>query len=476
MRDEATSERGQWGSKIGFVLAAAGSAIGLGNMWKFPYITGENGGGAFVAVYLVCILLVGLPIMVAEVVLGKMTQKSPVGAFTETAPRSPWIGVGWLGVATGFVILSYYSVVAGWAMHYVYLSLTGAFAGVPAEGLESVGDQFEALAGDWRLNLLWHTVFMLLTIGIVLGGIQKGVERSARFLMPALFVVLGLMVLHGVTLPGFGEAWDFVFGLHTERLRAAGVLEALGHSFFTLSLGMGAMLTYGSYMKRDEDVVNTSIVISVLDTTVALMACLALFPITFSYGMEPSRGPGLVFVNMPMAFVQLPGGTVWAALFFVLLTFAALTSAISLLEVVASYFIDEKGWPRWTAVGVTGGMIFLAGIPSALSAGTAVFGEGFANLTAIFFGEGKGKNWFDFLDYLASNWMLPLGGLGISLFVSWRLNRLEREHAIADGSTLGSILPLYVGWLQLLRVAVPIAIVAVMLHALGVLAALGLVD
>jgi NSS family neurotransmitter:Na+ symporter len=476
MSDEATTaERGQWGSRLGFVLAAAGSAVGLGNMWKFPYITGENGGGAFVGVYLVCILLVGLPIMVAEVLLGKMSQKNPVGAFTELSrPRSPWIAVGWLGVIAGFVILSYYSVVAGWAMHYVYLSISGAFASVPADEVGRVGETFDALYGDWKLSLLWHCVFMVLTVAIVLGGIQKGVERAARILMPTLLAMLGVIVLYGITLPGFDDAFDFVFGLHTEQLRAAGVLEALGHSFFTLSVGMGAMLTYGSYMKREEDVVNTSIAISFLDTLVALMSCLALFPITFSYGMEPAAGPGLVFVNMPTAFAQLPGGTLWATVFFVLLTFAALTSAISLLEVVASYFIDEQGFRRPVAVAVTGGAILLAGIPSALSGGTELFGASFAAVTEPLFGEGHGKNWFDLLDYLASNWMLPLGGLGISLFVSWRLRGVERQRAVAAGSPLGRVAVLYLGWLQLLRFAAPVAILLVMLHALGVLSALGL--
>jgi neurotransmitter:Na+ symporter, NSS family len=341
------SERGQWGSKVGFVLAAAGSAVGLGNMWKFPYITGENGGGAFVVVYLVCIAVIGLPIMVGEVVLGKMTQKSPVGAFAELSrPSSPWTAVGWLGVATGFVILSFYSVVAGWAMHYVYLSITGAFTDVPPAQIGQVAERFGDLQGSWETNLFWHAVFMALTIGIVLAGIRKGVEAAARVLMPTLFGLLVLLVIYASQMPGFDRAFDFVFGLHTERLTGAGVLEALGHSFFTLSVGMGAMLTYGSYMKRDDDVVGTSVTISLLDTAVALLACLALFPITFTFGIEAGGGPGLVFQSMPTAFAQMPGGQIWSTLFFVLLTFAAVTSAISLLEVVASYLIDERGMKR----------------------------------------------------------------------------------------------------------------------------------
>ena len=466
--------RSQWGSKVGFVLAAAGSAVGLGNLWKFPYITGENGGGAFVLIYLACIVVVGLPIMVAEVLLGKMTQKSPVGAFGQHASgRTPWALVGWLGVGAGFVILSYYSVVAGWAMHYVYLALTGAFSDVPADELESVGAHFGALYENPYLNVGWHAGFMVMTIAIVIVGIQKGVERAARVLMPTLLLMLVVLVIYGATLTGFSDALNFVFGFHTERLTAAGVLEALGHSFFTLSLGMGAMLTYGSYMRKKDDVVATSIWITGLDTGVALMACLALFPITFTHGLDPDKGPGLVFVNMPTAFAQLPGGTALAVMFFLLLTFAALTSAISLLEVVASYFIDELGWSRILSVLLLGGIIFVFGIPSALSGGTEIFGSSLAESTEFIFGENEGKNWFDIMDYLSSNWMLPLGGLGVALFVGFRLKDLERSEGVQEGSKLGRIRALYVGWLWVLRVVVPVAIVFVMLHALGVLHAVG---
>lgn len=470
-------QRSQWGSKVGFVLAAAGSAVGLGNLWKFPYITGENGGGAFVLVYLACIAIIGVPVMIGEVLLGKISQKSPVGAFGGlTSKRSPWTLVGWLGVLAGFLLLSFYSVVAGWAMHFVWLSLIGTFADVPTEELESVGEHFDMLYADPALNILWHTVFMTLTIGIVAVGVQKGVERAARILMPTLLVMLFLLVVYGATQPGFGDALNFVFGVHTERLTAAGVLEAMGHSFFTLSVGMGAMLTYGSYMRKKDDVVSTSIVISLLDTVVALMACLALFPITFTFGMEAAQGPGLVFVSMPTAFAQMPFGSLWAVLFFTLLTFAALTSAISLLEVVASYFIDERGWSRIKAVTACGGVIFVFGIPSALSGGGEFFGTDFAEFTNTFLPGDEGKNWFDFLDYLVSNWMLPLGGLGVALFAGFRLHALERQEAIAEGSRLGKIRSVYMAWLWLLRTVVPLAILFVMLHALGVLEWLGLVE
>jgi NSS family neurotransmitter:Na+ symporter len=460
----AQEQRGEWGSRLGFILAAAGSAVGLGNVWKFPYITGENGGGLFVIIYLVCIVFVGLPIMIGEIMLGRMTSKAPVGAFRKLAgDTSPWQGVGWVGVLAGFVILSYYSVVAGWALEYTVLSATGEIShGNP----EALAARFGEVSGDATGAILWHVAFMALTIAIVIGGVQKGVEVAARVLMPLLFLMFIALLLYATTLEGFGQGVSFVFGFHTERLGAGSVLEALGHSFFTLSVGMGAMLTYGSYLRKDDDIVGASIAISVLDTLVALMACLVLFPITFSYGMEPSAGPSLVFENIPIAFSQLPGSTIWAVTFFLLLVFAALTSAISLLEVATSYFIDELGWSRSVAVPVTGGAIILLGVPSALAFSSHTFGAGME--------EAIGMTWFDLFDYASSNWMLPLCGLGISMFAAWKLGDQARRVQFEAGSTLGKLAYAYVIWLQILRWLVPIAILLIMLHALKVFELVGL--
>lgn len=454
----AQERRGEWGSRLGFILAAAGSAVGLGNIWKFPYITGENGGGLFVIIYLICIALIGLPIMIGEVMLGRMTARSPVSAFKQLAgDKSPWQAVGWVGVLGGFVILSYYSVVAGWALEYTVLAATGEIShGDPA----ALADRFGQVAGDGTGAILWHIAFMGLTIAIVIGGVQKGVEIAARIMMPLLFVMMIALVVYAATLDGFADGFSFVFGFHTEKLGAGSVLEALGHSFFTLSVGMGAMLTYGSYLKKNDDIITASIAISLLDTLVALMACLVLFPITFTYGMAPSAGPALVFQNIPIAFAQLPGSTIWAVTFFLLLVFAALTSAISLLEVATSYFIDELGWSRSVAVPVTGGAIILLGIPSALAASSHTFGQGME--------EAVGRNWFDLFDYVSSNWMLPLCGLGISVFAAWRLGDQARRVQFETGSKLGKLGYAYVLWLQVLRYVVPIGIVVVMLHALGV--------
>ena len=331
--------RGQWGSRLGFVLAAAGSAVGLGNIWKFPYITGENGGGLFVAIYLVCILLVGAPIMVAEILLGRATQQSPVKAFEAVSGRGTmWQLVGLMGVITGFVILSYYSVVAGWSLHYVMLSVLGTFNGMEAE---AIGQVFNDVYASPGINLGWHVVFMIVTVGIVYTGVGKGIEAAAKILMPALFVLMGVLLVDAFFQPGFGAAFDFLFKPHTDKLTAAGVLEALGHSFFTLSLGMGAMLTYGSYLQKSDDALAASGLITLLDTGVAIVACLILFPITFSFGMEAQAGPGLVFVSIPAALSKMTGGQLLSVAFFFMLFFAALSSGISLLEVVVSTIIDS---------------------------------------------------------------------------------------------------------------------------------------
>ena len=458
------SERGHWASRLGFILAAAGSAVGLGNIWKFPYITGENGGGWFVLIYLACIALIGLPIMMAEVLIGKTSQRSPVGAFRSmSTPASPWMGVGWLGVLAAFVILSYYSVVAGWAMHYTWLSLSTGFAGMEAD---AIGETFGAVYEHPWINLGWHAGFMVLTIAIVARGVRGGIEAASRILMPILFLLLIVLLVYAMTREGFSDAFAFIFQPNADKLTGASVLEALGHSFFTLSLGMGAMITYGSYLRTKEDLVHASVTIAALDTLVALLACLVLFPIIFTVGMEPDAGPGLVFVSIPIAFGQMTGGAVLAPMFFLLLTFAALTSAISLLEVAVAYFVDEGGFNRVAATVCTGGVIFLFGIPSALSGGSSIFGDKFAGMTQTIFGEGGGKNWFDFFDYLASNWMLPLGGLGIALFIAWRVSDKAREEAFASGNTLGR---LYWSWILLLRYLVPVGVLAVFLHAIGVI-------
>ena len=451
--------RGNWGGRFGFVVAAAGSAVGLGNIWKFPYITGVNGGGAFVLVYLACIALVGLPILIAEILLGRATQGSPVAAFRQLTRRgSPWVGAGWLGVASGFVILSYYSVVAGWAMHYTFLALAGEFNKVG--DAKAIAKIFTDVVGNPGLNIGYHAGFMILTIGVVMGGVKAGIERWSKILMPLLGLILVGMLLYATSLDGFGRALGFVFGGRFSDLHAAGFLEALGHAFFTLSLGMGAMLTYGSYLPKETSIPKSALWVALLDTLIALVASMVIFPITFTHGLEPAAGPGLVFQSLPIAFSQMPAGYPLSILFFVLLVFAALTSAISLLEVVASTFIDVYGWTRRKATLSTGAIIFVCGIPSALSGGK-LFGVDFAKV----FG---GKTFFDVMDYLSSNWMLPLGGLLVAVYSGYAL---KEETSAAEFGGIAAA-PLHRVWRLTVRYLAPLAVLLVMLKSSGLLALL----
>ncbi len=318
--------RGNWGTRVGFILAATGSAIGLGNIWKFPYITGVYGGGAFVLVYLFCVLLIGLPLMIGELMIGRRTQKNPVGAFKALHhKKSIWQITGWLGIASGFLILSYYSVVAGWAIAYIFKAAAG-FSG----STEAIQSQFGALVTSPQSSIMWHTIFMGLTIAIVVGGVKNGIERWSKILMPMLFtLLLGLMIYGLAFTDGGMQALSFLFSPDFSKLTAEGVLSALGHAFFTLSLGMGAMLTYGSYMKKETNLMKDAITVSFLDTLIALMAGVAIFSMVFNYDLEIAAGPGLIFKTLPVLFAQTGR---WISIpFFVLLSFAALTSAISLL-------------------------------------------------------------------------------------------------------------------------------------------------
>ncbi|KIH76292.1 neurotransmitter:Na+ symporter, NSS family [Geoalkalibacter ferrihydriticus] len=440
-----TAPRSLWASRLGFILAAAGSAVGLGNIWKFPYVVGENGGGAFVLVYLACILLVGLPIMMAEFMLGRHTRRDAVGAFVQLeGKRSPWIAAGWVSITAAFLILSYYSVVAGWTLDYVYRALRGSFSGVPAATIEGM---FDGLIADGPRQILWHLVFICLCLGIVIGGVQKGIERWSKILMPILLALLALLFMNGMLSKGAWEGIAFMFRPDFEKLTAGSVLEAMGHAFFTLSLGMAAMITYGSYIKRNEDLLGSSLRIVGLDVTIALMAGLAIFPIVFSVGMEPGAGPGLIFKTIPVVFSRIPGGFVLAILFFLLLSFAALTSAISLLEAQVAYLIDERGWGRKRATALLAGLAFLVGLPTALS----------YNSLAQWHLIGE-RTFFDSADLLTSNYLLPISGLLISIYVGWFWSGSEEKQELVAGGS-GWVYPL---WHFLIRYIAPSAIAIVL--------------
>lgn len=445
--------RGRWSSRLGFIMASAGSAIGLGNIWKFPYITGMHGGGAFVLFFLFCIVTVGIPLMVAEMIIGRHTRKDPVGAFRRMKGGG-WTLVGWLGVAAGFVILSYYCVVAGWAVDYLWLALRGTFSQQHAMQVPQLFS--ELLASDWS-QLFWQALFMGMTVLIVIGGVKSGLERANKIMMPILFLILVVLAGYGLASPGGGKALAFLFTPDWSKLDPPAMLEALGHAFFSLSLGMGAMLTYGSYADDATSIPKVAVTVSLMDTLVALLSGLAIFPIVFTYGMAPAAGPGLVFKTLPILFSQMPGGTLIAILFFLLLVFAALTSSISLLEVVVAYYCDEQKWDRSKATLLMGAVIFVIGVPSALS----------SHLLKDWHVIG-GRNFLDSIDLVATNYLLPLGGLLIAIFAGWVLTASVAKGELAQGAGAGGWnRTLYPVWRFLIRYVAPVFVALVFLNKIG---------
>jgi NSS family neurotransmitter:Na+ symporter len=448
--------RDQWTSNVGFILAATGSAIGLGNLWKFPFITWNNRGGAFVLVYLMCIAGVGLPIMMAELLIGRKTQKSAVGALKD-AIGPAWGLVGAWGVLAGYSILSYYSVVAGWSLFYFVKTMSWSISGFPA-GTQT-GAIFTSVVANGGLQLLLAGLFSLATVSIVYFGVHSGIEKVSRLFLPALFAILLLLLVSALTMDGSGEALKFIFRPNFHELKPRGVLEALGHSFFTLSLGMGAMITYGSYIKRDKSLVRAAGMIVFLDTLVALVATVIMFSVIFSVPGMPEQVSGstvgMLFISLPQLFYQVvPFGRVLGPLFYVLVALAALTSTISLLEVVVSYFIDEHAMSRQKATLLSGGAIFCFTILAALSFGAVPALSNFE----IFHGK---QGFFATLDHFAANYQLPLGGLLITLGCGWFMTRKATEDELVDDKTPRWFS--YGAWRFFIRWVAPAAVAAILI-------------
>ena len=396
--------REQWGSRLGFILAASGSAVGLGNIWKYPHMAGQNGGAAFTIVYLLCILIVGLPILLGELAIGRRTQLSPVGAFNSLSGSSNWKWVGYLGVASAFIILSFYGVVGGWTLRYTLFSLSGGFNSLSGSP-ELSGKVFSDFIGSSFQPIIWQIIFMTFCIGIIVKGVKSGIEYGAKIMMPLILIILGFLVVKGLSLEGGAKGLEFLFKPKFSDLNPSSIVLALGHAFFTLSLGMGTMITYGSYLNNKQNLISSAIWIILLDTFIAMLAGTAIFTIVFAMGADPSAGAGLIFVVLPTIFPQIGGGIIWGTLFFFILFMAALTSAISILEVITAYFIDQKRWSRLKATSLFGGIITLVGIFCSLSLGDF-------NITNIF-----EITFFDFLDELSSKYMLPVGGALTALFI-----------------------------------------------------------
>ena len=420
------SRHGMWSSRLLFVLAAAGSAVGLGNIWKFPYITGENGGGAFVVVYLACIAVIGVPVMMAEVLLGRAGRQSPINTMRDLAKRSngspAWAGIGWMGVVAGMMILSFYAVIAGWAVYYIIRLARGEFDNADGGIASAAFDDF--LAEPWQV-LLFHTAFMAVTVFIVARGVAGGLEAAVRWLMPLLFVLLLALVFYAAIYGDFAQGIGFLFSFDASKLSVGGVLTAMGHAFFTLSLGMGAIMAYGAYVPAKTSIGTTVATIAILDTVVALAAGLAIFPIVFATpDLEASQGPGLIFVTLPVAFGNLPLGAVVGAVFFLLVSFAAVTSAISLTEPAVAFLVERYNAQRSRVALTLGGACWLLGIGSVLSFN--LWGE-----FHIF-----GLTFFDAMDYVSGKIMLPLGGLLIALFAGWVLTKetVREQLGFSDAS------------------------------------------
>jgi NSS family neurotransmitter:Na+ symporter len=454
MARPAKSIHGQWGSRWAFILAATGSAVGLGNIWKFPYITGENGGGAFVLVYLLCIALIGLPLMMAEILIGRRGRQNPINSLDSLAeeegrPRA-WRFLGWCGVLAGFLILSYYSVIAGQAMAYVPRTFFGVFEGVTPDGAHSI---HAALVGDPERLLAWHTLFMIITMVVVTRGVQHGLEKSVRFMMPALFAILLMLVGYAAnTGEYFDQGIHFLFDADFSKLTHESILIAMGHAFFTLSLGMGAIMVYGSYLPQKTSIFKVSVTISLMDTAVALLAGLAIFPLVFANGLEPGQGPSLIFETLPIAFGHMVGGEFFGGLFFMLLVFAAWSSAISLVEPIVAWLVENWNMSRLRATVVAGSIIWVLGL-------LTVFSFNIGSDWLVF-----GKTPFELLDYLTANIMLPLGGLLIALFAGWMMKRSSTVDELALGDGL-----LYKGWRILIRFISPLAILIVFASLTGLL-------
>jgi neurotransmitter:Na+ symporter, NSS family len=445
------SDHIQFRSRITFILAATGSAVGLGNIWKFPYITGENGGGAFVLVYLICVAAIGIPIMMAETMFGRRGHKNPIAAMESLAGEAGvdpvWKYLGWMGVFAGFLILSYYSVIAGKTMHYVVKIATGLLWNLDVATADGT---INALNGSIFSLTFWHSVFMFLTMFIVMRGVNEGIEKSVEFLMPALFLILLLLVLYAMTTGSFARGVSFLLIPNFGLLTGGSILVAMGQAFFTLSLGMGAIMVYGSYMPKGISIAKTSAIVAIFDTLVALLAGLAIFPIVFANGLEPADGPDLIFKTLPLAFSNMFGGTLFGLLFFILLIFAALTSSISLIEPAVSYMTENWEFSRKDACIYAGGATWALGLGTVFS--TNIWEE------VKFFGT----TFFGFVDYLSANLMLPLGGILMAVFAGWVMT----PNSTADGLELTEQSDLYKGWQFLVRYVAPVGVGLVLLSGL----------
>lgn len=453
-----STDRGQWGSKFGFIMAAAGSAVGLGNIWRFPYLTGENGGAAFVLVYIFCVVLVAVPMLINEIAIGRLTGKNPVGAVQQLGGNKLWVGlVGVLPLIVTFVVLSYYSTIAGWTVGYIFTSLF------------SIKTTFsEFIANPMYVVPLGASV-ILMTAYIVLAGVSGGIEKATKILMPMLFVLLIIVIIRSITLPGAGKGIEYYLIPDFSKINGHVILAALTQAFFSLGVGWGMMITYGSYLNKHQNIVTSSLWVSVMDTSIALMAGFMVFPAVFAFNQSPAEGPTLVFSVLANIFQEMPLGNIAGALFFLLLFFAAITSTISMLEAPSAYFMDQYKWNRKKAAWTVAIAAFLLGIPSALSTGAL---EGLSIVQVNFLGVIK-TGVMDIFDYLFGSLFMMLVVLSTCIYTGWFIkievlvDEIEQGMpAFKTGKILG--VPIYKIWMFMVRFVCPVIIGLVILNMFGV--------
>jgi len=452
IQSDQQSMHGQWSSRWTFIMAATGAAVGLGNIWKFPYLTGIHGGSAFVLVYILCVAALGIPMMMAEVMLGRRGRQTPINSMRALAAENNasqgWQLIGWFGTLAGMLILSYYSVIGGWTIGYILHSATGSFSGLNGDGASTLFGDF---VGNPFVQVGWHTAFMIITMYIVARGVKSGLEKAVTFLMPALFVLLLVLVGYAMTTGYFMKGLAYLFTPDFSQLTGTSMLTAMGQAFFSLSLGMGTIMIYGSYVPKGTSIASTSVAIAIADTMVALLAGMAIFPIVFANALEAGAGPSLIFETIPVAFGNMTGGTLFGTFFFILLLVAAWTSSISLIEPAVTMMIEKFDMTRRQAAIWTGLATWLLGFGTAFSfniwSGIKVFDMTF----------------FDHLDFLTSNLMLPLGGIFIAIFAGWLMTKETSQAELAMTTEAG-----YTTWQVLIRYVAPFAVTIVLLHAIGI--------
>lgn len=443
--------REHWTSRLGFLFAAVGSAVGLGLLWKFPYVIGQNGGGLFLLTYFLCLFVVGIPLFIGELLIGRHTQRAAIGAFTVAAPHKPgWRVAGHLGVLASFLIMSFYSVIAGWGMSYILMSLNGFYSGMDIEQSAKI---FEKLEASGSITLLWHFLFTAMTMGIVMAGVRRGIEYWSKILVKILFIILIGLFLYSVTLPGFGQAVSFVFKPSFQNFTVSSVLEALGLAFWTMSLGQGIMISYGSYLKPQENIVKMGAIVAFSVIIVAILAALTIFPVVFTFGLPPDSGPGLVFKTLPFLFAKLPGAMVISTVFFTLFVFTALTSAVPLVEVVATNIMELYGTSRKKTAMWVSAATFLFGIPSALAVSKSVFPE----WQMIF-----RTNFLDTINDFVSIWVIPFAGLFTALFIGWVMDQEITKKEIND-------LRIWRIWSFFIRYVTPLVIIIIIIQKSGII-------